>query len=248
MKSVIIKFLVACVFVIGFKFPSLCQTLSMTSDEDKSTCSLTLSQSPQLRGFRLGMTLAQVQAILPKPKHFLNFATKPSIEYGEFGVTEISLAFLEADGVFEIIRSTNPGVGDKYEKRDIVKDVEGQYRLRKDIFPNFNGVQYIRLFFFENRISNIQLIYDQSTTFYSMEDFTSSIAKSLNLTGAWFTDNSGQDLRMKCQGFGVQTLVGVGLTLVVWDSTTSITIEKRKKEKREKLRREEEEKRKVFKP
>ena len=92
MKSIIINFLVACVFVIGFTFPVLCQTLSRTSDKDKSNCSLTLSQSPQLRGFRLGMTLAQVQTILPKPKHFLNFGTKSSIEYGEFGVTEISLA------------------------------------------------------------------------------------------------------------------------------------------------------------
>ncbi len=246
MKSVIIKFLVACVFVIGFKFPSLCQTLSMTSDEDKSTCSLTLSQSPQLRGFRLGMTLAQVQAILPKPKHFLNFATKPSIEYGEFGVTEISLAFLEADGVFEIIRSTNPIVGDKYEKRDIVKDVEGQYRVRKDIFPNFNGVQYIRLFFFENRISNIYITYDQSTKFYSMEDFTSSIAKSLNLSGVWFYDTYHQSLRMQCQGFGIGTYEGLALQL--WDTAAFQTIEKRKKEKVEKLRREEEERRKVFKP
>ena len=134
----------------------------------------------------------------------------------------------------------------------IVKVVEGQYRIRKDIFPNFNGVQFISLFFFENRISKIQVTYDESAIFYSMEDFTSSIAKSLNLTGAWFSDNGGQNLRMQCQGFGVQTLaysyVGVGLGLELWDSTTSITIEKRKKEKREKLRREEEEKRKIFKP
>ncbi|HZO85522.1 MAG TPA: hypothetical protein VFC26_09925, partial [Verrucomicrobiae bacterium] len=126
-------------------------------------------------------------------------------------------------------------------------------------FSALKSVRRVRLRFMDGRLSFIQLGYDDSITWESVDEFVVTVAKSLNLSGTWNlpedSDGSGNQRELRCEGFALIGSVGADATdtriaaqLSIEDLAASKIIAKRQEDLKEKAKRDEEAKRKNFKP
>jgi len=208
-------------------------------------CTLTLTQSPQLRGLRLGQNQAQVLARFPGL----------SLDHAdEFGAARLRLSFVDAD-------LYQRGSRDRGVQIDLTgTPAEGRsFTIDRSRFPDLKGVRRIHLRFVDGRIAYVLVAYDDSFKWNSVEEFAETVSKLLGLPDDWRessdSDRAKNSREVRCDGFMMTAEIGgdvidskIGSQLTLEDTSTSQLIEKRRKDKEEQTRRAEEDRRKTFKP
>jgi hypothetical protein len=211
----------------------------------KPQCSLGLDRAPELRGFRLGVPQAAVLARFPGTS-----VDKPD----KFGATELRLGVIDSSVV-----SKGLPVRDKGVQPDLMLGADNAFIVDSARFQTLKGVRRIGFRFLDGRLSFIQLAYDDSIKWNSVDEFVETVAKALTLSPDWSLppdadgSNSGRELR--CEGFVITASVGadasdtrIGAQLALEDLQASKLLEKRQNDLKDKAQRDEDAKRKNFKP
>lgn len=217
-----------CILLI----PSGCTSNQQVSQQEAPQCTLEKSQAPELRGFRLGMDLNQIQ------KRFSGLKVK---EADEFGLRKIVLE------------------GSKTVPAD--KDVSDIYSTDRALvnttrFPEFADINIIVLELMDDHITSIDITYPHEPPWGTYDVFAAHIAKSLNLPDEKEWRHHQGMASVTCRGFEVwagfrvRTVkrdppdVRANPFILLQDNDASRTLEDRKQTKREK----EKERLKDFKP
>ena len=231
----ILLFLMACL-------PALAQKKTAAPEP---ACELKLDQSPELRGFRLGMTQSAVLARLPRIT-----IEKPD----KFGLARLRLSTIDSTSLIKT-SARDTGV-----QPDMLAGAnEGSaFVIDSAKFPFLKGTRKIEMRFIDGRLSSIQIAYDDQIKWESLDQFTDTISTILNLPKNWRipSDSDGSsEKELRCQGFvltantaGDASDLQSGPELVLQDSAAWQTMSQRQNDTVEKQRKDEEGKRKAFKP
>ena len=227
--------LIGCVPVIAQKNP----------ESQKPVCPLRLDQSPELRGFRMGMTQAAVLARLPGVT-----VEKPD----KFGLARLRLTIID---LTSLIKSA---ARDKGVQPDMLSGPnEGSaFVIDSSRFPALKGVRKIQMRLIDGRLSYLQISYDDEIKWESIEQFIETISTTLKLPKDWQVpedSDGGSQKELRCEGFvmtantlGDATDVHAGPELIVQDLAAWNAMSKRQNDIIEKAKREDDAKRKTFKP
>lgn len=225
----------------------LCAPASAQKATDKQpTCTLGINQSPELRGFRMGMPQAAALARLPGVT-----VEKPD----KFGLARLRLSIIDSSLLIK------PSPKDKGVQADITAGpTDGSaFVLDSGRFPNLKGVRKLQMRFIEGRLSYLQVTYDDTIKWDSIEQFVESVTVSLKLPQKWKTpadsDHVSEEKELRCEGFvlSANTIgdtgdLNSGPELILQDLAAWNAMSKRQNDLVEKAKREEDEKRKTFKP
>jgi hypothetical protein len=224
----------------------LCLTaLGQKATDQKPTCTLGINQSPELRGFRMGMPLAAVTTRLPGVT-----VEKPD----KFGLARLHLSIIDSTTL------PKSSAKDKGVQPDALAGLDNGSAFVIDAvrFPTLKGVRKMEMRFIDGRLSYLQLTYDDAIKWDSIDEFVETVSSMLKLPKEWKTpaeSDSGQDKELRCEGFvlaantnGDPTDVHAGSELILQDSAAWDLMSKRQNEVIEKAKREEDQKRKTFKP
>jgi hypothetical protein len=174
-------------------------------------CTLTVAQSPELRGFKLGAKIEETLARFPGTS-----APKPD----EFGFTRKSLQFADDIGAVS-------SCGGCYETIFSRQRVSG-----------FDGVSAVYLDVLDGRISAMQISYSFTTPWNSLDEFVARVSESLKLPNAWSDYKVGKwpHKRLDCDGWRIEANAIVGGELLLQDAVAEQTLNKRKVEKEQRQR------------
>jgi hypothetical protein len=209
---------------------------------DSQPCTVPLEQSPEIRGFRLGMSLSDIQ------KRFSGF---PSISANQFGVATVRI---DSDYFKNVI---NEPVGD-----NVVTS------LSASSFPELSELKHVQLKLLDGRLIEITIVYPTDINWQSADEFVQKTSKALKLNGTWkrLSDSDDSNSRLlQCgdilKGFFVQagfqkppigssSSFAPKLTYVQLKDFINgeMVVSKRKSESEEKAKREEEKRKETFKP
>jgi hypothetical protein len=215
------------------------------ADEPKPRCTLGLDQSPELRGFRLGMTQAAVLAKLPGVT-----VEKPD----KFGLARLRLAIIDPSTLIK------PSPRDKGVQPDMTAtSTDGSaFVLDSTKFPALKGTRRIQMRFIDGRLSYLNVSYNDEVKWESIDQFVETISNTLKLPQQWQVpaeSDTMQQQELRCAGFvitgntsGDPTDIHAGPELVLQDLAAWNGLSKRQNDLIEKAKREENEKRKSFKP
>jgi len=239
MKQVI---LLAAVFMV-LAAPGFAQK---KPDSKPEKCTLGLDRSPELRGFRMGMTQDQVLRRLPGVS-----VEKPD----KYGLARLRLSIIDTSGVIKT------SAHDKAVQPDITATPEDGSAFVLDglRFPDLKGVRKLQMRFIDGRLSYLQVAYDDSSKWESIDQFVEAVSTKLNLPRQWQApadaSADGQDKELRCEAFAIsasldgdQADTHVGPEIIVEDLAAWNVMSKRQTDTVEKTKREAEEKRKAFKP
>lgn len=197
-----------------------------------TACTLTKTETKDLRGFHLGMRWQQVVAQFP-------------------GTLRESMNARQV----KLLPS-----GDCYVLNQLNRESISHFKPEK--YSVFNEVSSIVLRFFEGEIVFIQVTYDGATHWRTLDDFAAKISDGLSLPNAWQRGAYAAQRAMNCNGFNVSASLestckmpgfcgrpDIYLPTVAFEDTTVAdrAIENLRQQREEQERREEQ-KRKVFKP
>ena len=235
---------VILLIILSCAWPLLAQG---KNDPKQTKCTLPIERAPELRGLRLGTPQAGVLARFPGTS-----VQKPD----QFGIAQLLFTVVDT-GAFS---KGLPG-RDKAVQPDMASGPgeESAFIVDSAKFSALKSVRRVRLRFMDGRLSFIQLGYDDSITWESVDEFVVTVAKSLNLSGTWNlpedSDGSGNQRELRCEGFALIGSVGADATdtriaaqLSIEDLAASKIIAKRQEDLKEKAKRDDEAKRKNFKP
>lgn len=169
-------------FVFALSVCIMFQT-SCTNSIATPKCTITLAQSQEIRGFRLGMTLDELKQKfpnLPEPKYEPRYKSD-SI----FGLPELE---------FYSVSSHENSSGTTTVFVD------------KNQYPDFKGIHNIIVQFLDNKICSIKVTYKTETKDPKIkEEFYQKIYELLKLDGGWTQPNSEEADKklMTCSGFTV---------------------------------------------
>jgi hypothetical protein len=223
----------------------LCATaFGQKATEKKPTCTLGINESPELRGFRMGMTQAAVLARLPGVT-----VEKPD----KFGLARLRLSIIDPSSLMK------PSPKDKGVEPDIsAGPTEGSaFVLVSARFPALKGVRKLQMRFIEGRLSYLQVTYDDSIKWDSVEQFVETVTTNLKLPQEWKTpaeSEGSQEKELRCEGFVLSANMGdtsdinSGPELILQDLAAWNAMSKKQLDLTEKAKREEDDKRKTFKP
>jgi hypothetical protein len=215
----------------------------------KPKCTLGLDQSPELRGFRMGMTQAAVLAKLPGVT-----IEKPD----KFGMSRLRLSII--DPVSSISSIKTAPTRDKAVQPDAIAALTdgSAFVLDGSRFPTLKGTRKIQMRFIDGRLSYLQVVYNNDVKFDSVGQLIETISAKLKLPGEWQTpENSDTDHQkeFRCEGFvltadvlGDPNDLEAGPELIVQDVAAWNAMSRRQNEITEKAKQEEDQKRKAFKP
>jgi hypothetical protein len=216
------------------------------NESAKPKCTLGLDQSPELRGFRMGLTQAAVLAKLPGVT-----IEKPD----KFGLSRLRLSIVEPTTLFK----TAPN-RDKTLQPDITTSPEAgsAFVVDSSRFPTLKGTRIIQMRFIDSRLSYLQVSYNDDVKFESIDQLIETISRTLKLPNEWQTpENADSDhvKELRCEGFvltantlGDSADSHAGPEIVLQDVAAWNALSKRQNEITEKAKRDEDEKRKAFKP
>jgi len=226
----------------------LCPPVSAqkTAESKEPKCSLKLDQSPQLRGFRLGMTQEQALRRLPGVS-----IEKPD----KYGLARLRLAIIDTSSVIKT------SVREKAVQPDITAGPgDGSaFVLDGQRFPDLKGVRRLQMRFIDGRLSHLQISYDDASKWESIDQFVEAISTKLNLPAQWQlpadSPGEGEEKELRCDAFVISASLmadpidtHAGPEIVLADVAAWNAMSKRQNDTVEKAKREEEEKRKAFKP
>jgi len=212
--------------------------------ERKPACSLGINQSPELRGFRMGMTQAAVLARLPGVT-----IAKPD----KFGLARLRVSTIDSSLLIK------PSSRERSVQQDITvgPDAGSAFVVDAGMFPALKGVRKLEMRFIDGRLSYLQVTYDDSVKWDSIEQFVETVATTLKLPQDWKTpaeSDGSQEKELRCEGFVLSANTGntrdinSGPELILQDLAAWKAMSKKQNDIVEKSKREEEEKRKAFKP
>ena len=234
--------------VIGFSLIAflLCTVALAQKKPDAPTpkCSLTLEQSPQLRGLRMGMTQAAVLVQFPGIT-----VEKPD----KFGLARLRITLVDASGVIKT------SIKEKAVQPDITggPDAGSAFVVDPSRFPALKGIRKIQIRFINARLAYLEVGYDDQVSWDSLDQFVDTISSTLKLPNQWQTppDSDGQAKELRCEGFTISANmagdpndVHLGPELILQDVAAWDAMSKRQNEVVEKNKRDEDAKRKSFKP
>jgi hypothetical protein len=209
-------------------------------------CSLKLDQSPELRGFRLGMPQDQVLRRLPGVT-----IEKPD----KYGLARLRLSIIDTSTV---IKTSGR---DKAVQPDITATpADGSaFVLDGPKFPDLKGVRKLQMRFIDGRLSYLQISYDDSSKWESIDQFVETIAGKLKLPTQWQApsdaEGESQEKELRCEAFvisasltGDPTDTHAGPEILLEDLAAWNAMSKRQNDSVEKAKQEADEKRKAFKP
>jgi len=210
-------------------------------------CPLGVDKAPELRGFQLGTPQASVLARFPGTS-----IEKPD----KFGRSQLSLTVIDTGTQPKGMASREKAV---QPDMTLAPGAESGFIVDSARFPALKGVRRVRLQFTEARLSYMQLSYDDSVKWNSIDEFVETVALKLSLPGEWNlpADNEGSrnQKELRCEGFVITGDVSADFTdtriaarLSVEDLVAAKSIEKRQNDLKEKADNAEDEKRKNFKP
>jgi hypothetical protein len=150
--------------------PQPTPTKSLPAPTPTPEAKCTLTQAPELRGFRLGMSMEDAVA------RFRGLEVSPA---NEQGYTSLELEF-QNEKTFSIL-------GDKDQ---IVRKDLGSFTINRSKVEGFDNVDRIGLSFLDGRIFEIEIRYYQSVQWNSLDEFAATISKTLNLSGVWKPSSS----------------------------------------------------------
>src|ERR1051325_9330183 len=131
------------------------------TESAKPKCTLGLDQSPELRGFRMGMTQAAVQSKLPGVA-----IEKPD----KFGLSRLRLSIIDPT---PLVRTSR----DKAVQPDIAAATEGSaFVLDSSRFPTLKGTRKIQMRFIDSRLSYLQISYNNDASFDSVDQLIETIS------------------------------------------------------------------------
>ena len=205
-------------------------------------CTVPLEQSPELRGFRLGMSLSDIQ------KRFSGF---PSVSANQFGVATVEISPDYIDN------SLNEPIGD-----DVVS------LLSASSFPELKQQKHVQLKLLDGRLIGITVFYSNDIKWQSADEFVAKTAEILKLNGTWkhISDSEYSETRLlQCGDIVKGFFVKAGFQKPPLASPSSFApkvpyvqlqdfmqgemeVFKRKKESEEKAKREEEKRKETFRP
>lgn len=145
-------------------------------------CELDLEHAPEVRGFRLGMTLDSIRS---------RFPDLADVTPDKLGSTKI---VIEKAAV-------NEGL-----KREPALHSEAVVLLvDTSRYPEFSGARKTRLELVDNRVASIEVVYSDETKWKSLEEFLKSVADGLKLDGVWRKTGEDhqyiQDRSIACRNF-----------------------------------------------
>src|ERR1043166_7267649 len=215
-------------------------------DNPKPKCTLGLDQSPELRGFRLGMTQAAALAKLPGVT-----VEKPD----KFGLARLRLSIIDASALIK----SSPR--DKGVQTDMTATSTDGSAFVLDIakFPALRGTRKIQMRFIEGRLSYLSVSYTDEVKWDSIYQFVGTISTTLKLPPQQWQvpeeSDTMQQQELRCAGFVLTANtsadpadIHAGPELVLQDVAAWNAMSKRQNDITEKAKREEDEKRKSFKP
>jgi len=216
------------------------------TESQKPVCPLRLDQSPELRGFRLGMTQAAMLARLPGVT-----LEKPD----KFGLARLRLSIIDSAS---LVKSS---ARDRVVQPDMLAGPnEGSaYVIDSSRFPALKGVRRIEMRLIDGRLAYLQISYDDEIKWESIDQFVETISMTLKLPQDWQvpedSGGSSQQKELRCEGFlitantvGDATDIHTGPELILQDLAAWNAMSKRQNDVVEKSKREEDQKRKTFKP
>ena len=212
--------------------------------EQKPTCTLGINEAPELRGFRMGMTQAAALARFPGVT-----AGKPD----KFGLSRLRLSIIDSSALLKL-SAKSKGVEPDLT---VGPDEGGAFVLDSAHFSALKGVRTLTMRFIDGRLSYLEVTYDDSIKWDSIEQFVETVATNLKLPHDWKTpaeSDGGQDKELRCEGFvlsannGVRTEINSGPELILQDLAAWEAMSKKQNNLADKAKREDEEKRKAFKP
>ena len=205
-------------------------------------CTVPFEQSPEIRGFRLGMSLSDIQ------KRFSGF---PSISANQFGVATVEI--------------------DKYYFKNVLNEPVGDNvvtSLSAASFPELSELKHVQLKLLDGRLIEITIFYPNDIKWQSADEFVQKTSQALKLNGSWkrLSDSDYSNSRLlQCgdilKGFFVQA--GFQKPLIGSSSSFApklpyvqlqdymhgeMEVSRRKRESEEEARREEERRKETFKP
>lgn len=209
-------------------------------------CTLGVDQSPELRGFRMGMTQAAVLAKFPGV----------TIEKADkFGLARLRISLIDTAGLIKT------SAKDRAVQADITAGPDDGTAFVIDVarFPAFKGVRKMQMRFIDGRLSSFDISYDDAIKWESVDQFVETIAATLKLPKEWRvpadSDGSSQQKELRCDGFvisanttGDPADVHAGPELILQDVAAWNAMSKRQNDVVEKTKRDEDERRKAFKP
>ena len=228
--------LIVCVPVIAQK----------NTESQKPVCPLRLEQSPELRGFRMGMTQAAALARLPGVT-----VEKPD----KFGLARLRLSIIDSAS---LIKSSARDKG--VQPDTLAGPNEGSaFVIDSARLPTLKGARKIQMRFIDGRLSYLQISYDTEIKWESIDQFVKTVSTTLKLPPDWQvpadSDGGSQQKELRCEGFvmtantvGDATDVYAGPELILQDLAAWTAMSKRQNDVVEKAKREEDAKRKTFKP
>ena len=227
-----------------------CRRLAQTKVDDQSPkCTLGLDHVARIA--RLSIWARRRPAVLAR---FPGISVeKPD----KFGLARLRLTVIDSVGLIK-----GPTTRDKGVQSDITaRPADGSaFVLDSTKFPSLKGVRRIEFRFIDGRLSFVAVAYDDAIKWDNIDDFVSTVSKTLNLPKDWQTpadaggDSTEKELR--CDAFVISANVGTDATgsrmwrleLTLEDLAAWKAISKRQNDLTEKAKREADEKRKGFKP
>lgn len=233
------------VILFGLLILISCSPIFGQKKVDSPKCTLGLDQSPELRGFRMGMTQAAVLAKLPGVT-----VEKPD----KFGLARLRLSIIDPSA---LIKSSPRDKGVQLDMA--ATSTEGSaFVLDSTRFPALKGTRRIQMRFIDSRLSYLSVSYNDEVKWESIDQFVETISTMLKLPQQWQVpaeSDSMQQRELRCAGFvitgntiGDPTDIHAGPELVLQDLAAWNAMSKRQNDITEKAKREEDEKRKSFKP
>ena len=147
-------------------------------------CTKTLDQAPELRGFRLGTPISEIQSRFNKNR-LAFYPAFPIFRPNRFGFYQVLI-------VVEPVPESLPNY-DYY----VVSS--------SPYYPEFNGTRSIVLQFVDAKLAGIKVYYRDDLNWQSVDEFVKQIAQSLDLPNGWEAPKSSEDYRhCYCAGFFVR--------------------------------------------
>lgn len=150
-------------------------------------CTLKLAQAPELRGFHLGMSLAEIQS---------RFPGFPSVSGNQYGLATVEISSAYARNVLD------QSAGDK-----VISLVSAAP------FPELRELKHIQLKLMDGRVTDILIYYSNDIGWKSADEFAQKTGESLKLDGSWRKVGADSDYSearsMQCGG----PLKGEGFTI-----------------------------------
>ncbi|HJZ82220.1 MAG TPA: hypothetical protein VKD91_17800 [Pyrinomonadaceae bacterium] len=240
MKRIILSILIT----LSCALPLLAQKQNQTKP---GPCTLGVDRAPELRGFRLGVSQAEVLNRFPgtsldKPDKF----GRSQLRLTVIDTSTISKGGLRPDKAVQPDMTSAPGD-------------ESAFVVDSTRLSVLKGVRRIRFQFVDGRLAQLQVAYDDSIKWDTVDEFVESVARALNLSPDWSLppngDGSTSGRELRCQGFVItadlnadSTDTRIGAQLFLEDLQASALVEKRQTDLKERAEAAEDAKKKNFKP